>query len=227
MPEYDNAYYIDRFGLALLLNRKGLKRIYCLDIFGNDVEIEDEEACRSLFSMASEELVNVDENEEFFLSEDFDRICDLITGAKIVIAIYSYSSQNTCDVIYAGEESAVCAQPAKNRKDTLKVFEIESNSIDDYIREIIQSSECKKEETPLFAESLEFLALNDSFVELAKNPATDIVVDFILPEAGMSYQKCAVINVVGKKELCVWKNDGFLIKEYDNNNIYKDFRREL
>ena len=225
MFDYDEAYYIDICTLALLLHRKGLNQIYCLDYFGGEVDISDETACKSIFDIAGEGLIGVDENEKFYLNDALEELCNIITSARNVVAVYT--NQQAASIIYIGEECSVVAQPAKNRKDTLKMFKISSNSIYDYIKEQKTEVAPENEETMLFIQSLEFLTIDDDFDEMVKSPASAIFVDVFNILQECSIMKCAIIHANSSEYLCTWNSDGYSIEEYENKGFFNSLGRNL
>ena len=220
MPEFDEAYYIDAFTLALLLNRKGLNRVYCMDFFGDRIDISDEDACKAMFEASSEGLIKVDENEKFYLNETLEVFCNIITSSKTVIGVYSNSQ--AASVIYIGKDNSVIAHPANNRKNVLKMFKTGTSQIYDYIDK--QKVEISKydEESSLFVESLEFMNLYDDFQMIINNSATSLFIDIFDTASEASVLKCAIICSEGQEYLCSWDSQNYSIEKYEKANYLKN-----
>ncbi len=218
MIDYDNAFFIDKAGLALILSQKGISTIHCLNIFGEDIEIDDDEACLSLFSMVNEQLVESDEDGSFRLNSQFESACKAIIDAKKIIAVYSNDKNSGSLVVYKNDGGATAVMQAENRRDCLKVFEIKAEELQKHIASCIEQCgrrNSRGEDKTLFVESLEFFGLEDDFEQIIVNPQTAVFVEVFDIALQRPWKKLAVITEAGKQWLCRWQGEEYSFEEYN------------
>lgn len=224
MAEFEHSYYLDKAGLALVMNEKGVNSLYCLDIFGTDVFVEDGEACSTLFSMVGEDVITMDDDDRFIINEPFNRMCQVMAEAQRILAVYSNGRKNVSTVFYLTDGKATGIQSAPNRQNVLKVFEADRGNIIDYIKETVDTKfgrDYKVKEKQLFLESLEFLSLEDNFEQIIENPDTLLFLELVSPDGKRGILKTAFIGSGKELKMCVWNDDGFKIDTYNGERFEK------
>lgn len=222
MSEYNDSYFLDKAGFALVMNEKTGGSFYCLDIFGTEVVVDDKDACASLFSMVGEDVINIDENDKFSLSEPFNGMCNVMANADKILAVYLNGRYNNCTAFYITDEKVTVVQNAPNRKNILKVSEEDRNGIFDYINENILTKlnrKKKAKEKTLFLESLEFLAVNDNFDHIIDDSDTYMFIELFIPDKKLNLLKAGLIGNEEEIKLCIWDDSGFKIDNYSPEKL--------
>ncbi|MBQ7203380.1 MAG: hypothetical protein IJS03_05100 [Eubacterium sp.] len=222
MPDYDNAYFLNSAGLALLLSKKEVSELYCLDYFGDDIVIDDESACQTLFSLVGDELVSVDGDDSFYLYDELEEITDTMVNADLIYALYSDKGGFASRLYYVNKDSAVLLQPDSRRKSVLKLIKLNSAEVcDDIYNSINIKKEITDDENRLFIESLELIDIGDSFEQIIINKRTNAFIDVFSPRAEKSVKKAGVLTSRNEQYLCTWSADGYMSQPYNRENLFE------
>lgn len=233
MAEIERSFYLDKNSLALLLNSKGVNSLQCFDLFGNEVNVDDSQACMTLYNLVQEGLAGVS-GEEFVPDTDLDNIIGNMVFAQKILVVYSGNRNISNIAFYINKDTAVIMEQDTEREHFLKlsslsvgdIFSVISNRFlknmknDILVEDIADCSD-------MYLNSLSLLTVGDDFEKVISSEDTYLFFDFIDAVQNRSYSEIALIRSKSGLVTFEWKNDAVRSQYYTYKGLTDIFYRCL
>lgn len=233
MTEIEKSFYLDQNSLALLLTGKGVNSLRCFDLFGKEINVDDAQACVTLYSLVQEGIAKVCE-DEFELDSDLNNMIETMIHSKKILAVYSGDKILSNIAFYIGGDTAVSIEQNTERNAFLKLSVIQTENIFDFISQRhlknMQNDvlvEDIKDSKDIYLNSLSLLTVNDDFEKILCSNDTYLFFDFINSLLDKSYCDIALIRSKLGPVIYEWKKETVHSQFYTYKGLLNIFKRCL